>query len=216
MKGFAKDDKCILFGIIPTLTTTTVSLTEGWMYWGDALWYCPAQSESVVSGTRLEDIWISKKTTTDFSVLMEDGNTEPIYQYNTLTLPNGATTIPQNLLTLDLLAEYRLKSIMLPAIEIASMTLENGWSVSFGSSFHIKKVLGNVTVQGNLTGSVTQGGVKVGTLPIGFRPLSECYFMCRTGVATVYEVRIGVNGDVYIDGTSGTISVSFNFTFINN
>lgn len=211
-KGFRIANRCVFWGCAVTLTTSSVSITEGWVLQGSSLFYVPTQT---ITGTamKLQDVYLIRSEILNNPTLMEDGQTENIYKTVTGVIEHLPNQFQQYGFALDVIDDYRLENLLVSEMT-GSLTLQNGFNVAFGSGVDLVKSGRLVTLNGSLTGTVVQGGDVIAILPVGFRPVRDTYFLCRTGVSTFVEIRLAANGNIYADGTNGNTTISLNFSFL--
>ena len=212
-RGFGIDGRCVFWGCEVTLTASSVSITEGWVLQGDGLLYLAEQTISGITGIKLQDVFLQKSEVLNNPTLMEDGQTENIYKTVTGVIKYLPGISQPYDFALDVIDDYRLENI-LHTERTGSLTLVNGFTVSFGSGMEVLKVGRLVTLNGSLTGTVVQGGDVIGVLPSGFYPIRDTYFLCHAGVNTFVEIRVAPNGNIYADGTGGNNTIGLNFSYL--
>lgn len=85
----------------------------------------------------------------------------------------------------------------------ANVPLSNGWSITAGTRAVYRKILGQVQIEFNVAGGTPTDGTIVGTLPVGFRPVSKIGIPVVAGANAA--VTPGVTVPRIVIDTDGTM-----------
>lgn len=81
-----------------------------------------------------------------------------------------------------------------------NITLPSGISAgSLGGTPQCRKIGNHVFVRGGYSGTKGSSGLKLGTLPSGWKPTAQLYWLCAGTGARTYRVFINTSGEIYLE-----------------
>lgn len=211
---------CILTGMVCTNNGTTISVTEGYLFVANEIFYVPAVTFPIVSGNVL---YLVTNFSTTENRTFKDTSTHNVWAYRNYQIFYQATDPGSSYLytQLDTLTTI-LNNFINTNIPSANLSVIQKYAYLTG--FTPATAFGFINLQGNaLNGYMLQAAFnasvsngKLCTLEVGVRPSADLVGFFFNNTVAPGILKIKKNGDVYVSGASTTSPNYITFQFYMN